>query len=159
MFGVLLGGAYGFWGGVLALIFARMVALDLTSYALPNIYTVPMMMVGLVAALGDGHLLSTLALWLALALVAGFGRFYPTARLGVGEGDLKLLAAMAGFLPLPTVLIAIAMGCLLWMPIACMAPKRAVPLGVPIILGWVCVILPFWGNLGLLEAVFHSITA
>lgn len=154
VFMVLLVPPYGFWGGVLALIFARLVALDLTSYTLPNVYTLPMMLVGLVVALGAGHLLATLALWLALALVAGFARVYPQARLGVGEGDLKLLAAMAGFLPLPTVLLAIAVGCVLWMPIAFMAPKRPLPLGVPILLGWVIVLLP----LGLQEWLFRSIT-
>ena len=143
LFGVLLVPVHGFWGGVLALIFARLAALDLTSYTLPNVYTIPMMVVGLIAALGDGHLFATLALWLGLILVAGLARVYPKARLGVGEGDLKLLAAMAGFLPLPTVLLAIAIGCLLWMPVAFMAPKRPVPLGVPILIGWVMVILPF----------------
>lgn len=153
-FGVCLWPLFGFWGGVLALIFARLVALDVVSYTLPNIYTVPMMLVGLVAALGAGHLVATLVLWLALLLLASMGRLYPGARLGVGEGDLKLLAAMAGFLALPQVLVAIVAGCVLWMPVAWAFPKKALPLGVPLVLGWVVVLC--WP--GLPVALFGPIT-
>ncbi len=138
--GLFLFPAYGFWGGVLALMFARMAALDLTTYTLPNVYTLPLMAVSFWAALGAGHLIATLVLWLALAVLAGVGRGFPQAKMGIGEGDLKLLAAMGGFLALPSVLTAIVAGCLLWLPFACYAPKRALPLGVPIILGWALVL-------------------
>ncbi|MCA3244740.1 MAG: prepilin peptidase [Alphaproteobacteria bacterium] len=132
---VLLWPAWGMAGVVMALVFARLMALDLTIYTLPNIYTIPLLAVGLLVALGD-HLLATLLVWLALWLVGAAGRRWPRQGLVLGEGDLKLLAALVACLgPLPA-LAALAVGCLLWLPAAWLAPSRPLPLGVPLLLGW-----------------------
>lgn len=132
---VLLWPAWGLPGVAVALIFARLMALDLTTYTLPNIYTIPLLAVGLVVAMGN-HLLATLLVWLALWLVGVAGRRWPRQGLVLGEGDLKLLAAMVASLgPLPA-LAALAVGCLLWLPGAWLVPNRPLPLGVPLLLGW-----------------------
>ena len=142
IFSLMLWGEWGLTGVLPSVLFARLMALDLTTYTLPNIYTVPLMVVGLLVALDDGRLGGTLWVWLALALVAGVGRMRPGSRLGIGEGDLKLLAAMVGFVGLFPTLCAVALGCLLWLPAAWATPGKALPLGVPLLLGWV-VILAF----------------
>lgn len=154
-FAVLLWPVYGLSGLLIGLVLGRLLALDLTTYTLPNIYTIPLMAISFFVALGNGQLGATLALWLALLLVAGVVRARPHIGLGIGEGDLKLLAAMAGFLGPPGTLAAIACGCLLWLPGAWLAPKQALPLGVPLVLGW-GIILAFPG---LPNALFTPITA
>jgi prepilin signal peptidase PulO-like enzyme (type II secretory pathway) len=146
LFALLLWGQWGLGGILLAWVLARLLVLDLTTYTLPNIYTIPLLCVGLLVALGS-HLLLTLVVWAALALVGLGGRTWPQEGLGIGEGDLKLLAAMLAWLgPLPF-LGAVAMGCLLWLPGAFAAPKQALPLGVPLLLGWVVVLaFPYLPN-------------
>ncbi len=135
---VVLWPGLGMVGLGVALLFARMMALDLTTYTLPNIYTIPLLAAGLLAALGD-HVLMTLLVAGALWLVGWGGRRYPR-RMGLGEGDLKLLVALVAWLgPLPA-LAALAVGCALWLPAACLAPKQALPFGVPLLLGWVAVL-------------------
>lgn len=136
---VLLWPSWGFAGVMVALVFGRLMALDLTTYTLPNVYTVPLMMVGLLVAV-DSHLMGTLVVWLALLLVAGVARRWSRQGLLLGEGDLKLLAAMVGCLGPISALAALAAGCLLWLPGAWVAPKQPLPLGVPLLLGWAVVL-------------------
>lgn len=153
LFTLLLWNEWGLAGCFMALLLARLLALDLTTYTLPNIYTIPLMVAGLWAALGD-NLGSTLLVWFGLWGIGMIGRRWPQMCFGVGEGDLKLLAAMVAWLgPLPT-LAAVGMGCLLWLPGAFAAPKQALPLGVPLVLGW-AVVLAFPG---LPAALFSPIT-
>jgi prepilin signal peptidase PulO-like enzyme (type II secretory pathway) len=134
----------------IALIFARLIALDLTTYTLPNIYTVPLIAVGLMHAFTNDQLSQAL---IAILLLVFFSRTLYRANLrglsmGFGGGDLKLLAALFAFLPLTSAFWAIAVGSLLWMPIAFAKPKAMVPFGVPLILGWTILLclpdLPNW---------------
>lgn len=133
-----------------ALIFGRLIALDLTTYTLPNIYTIPLITVGLFHAFNTEQLSQGLITILLLVL---FSRTLTRANIkgrsmGFGGGDLKLLAALFAFLPLTAAFWAIAVGSLLWMPVAFVKPKAMVPFGVPLILGWSILLrfphLPNW---------------
>ena len=132
-----------------ALIFGRLIALDLTTYTLPNIYTVPLIIMGLMHAFTQEHLSQGLATILLLMFFsATLNRAPLKIRFGVGGGDIKLLAALFAFLPLTSAFWAIAIGSLLWLPVAFIKPKAMVPFGVPLILGWAVLLrfpdLPNW---------------
>jgi len=125
---------------VVGLVFGRLAALDLTTYTLPNVYTVPLLVVGLAHAAGQGRLLQALLAALVIILMAQViqrGGQHLGRQLGMGGGDLKLLAALFAFLPLTHAFFAVAAGCLLWLPVAMLKPKATVPFGVPLLLGWV----------------------
>jgi leader peptidase (prepilin peptidase) / N-methyltransferase len=130
---------FGLSGVFMAFVFARLIVLDLATYTLPNIYTVPLMLVGLMHAADADRALPVFIFWLALALLAGLGR-YLLRSFGLGEGDLKLLAALVAFLGALPSLTAVAVGCLLWLPVVWGKPKQAVPLGVPLLVGWAIVL-------------------
>jgi len=136
-----------------ALVFSRLLALDLTTYTLPDIYTLPLMATGLGVAWGH-HLGITAAVWGGLLVLASVGRYCASSRLGMGEGDLKLLAALVAWLGPVAALAAVGVGCLLWLPVACLTPKRPLPLGVPLLLGWGAVLA--WPALP--NALFSPIT-
>lgn len=123
------------------MVFSRLLVMDLTTYTLPNIYTVPLICIGLCYALFHGQFgqaVMALCIMLSFSLTLGHYR----VSMGLGGGDFKLLAALFAFLPLTTGFWAIAVGSLLWLPIACLKPKAMVPFGVPLILGW-CLMLRF----------------
>lgn len=148
---VILWPVYGPWSLAIGLTFGRLMALDLTTYTLPNIYTIPLLCMGLVHALGNEQLTQAA---LALVLIFLFNKTLMHANLraarkvGVGGGDLKLLAALFAFLPLTSACWAIAAGCLAYMPVAFLKPKATVPFGVPLLVGWVIILrvphLPNW---------------
>lgn len=144
---VLLFPVLGWQALPVGLVLARLVALDLTTYTLPNVYTLPMLLVGWVYAFQHG--LAGQAL-LAASLLAGVGVLLGglTSRMGLGGGDFKLLASLFAFLPVFQGVCAVGLGCLLWLPVAFWAPRRPVPFGVPVVLGWVLVLrwphLPNW---------------
>lgn len=131
----------------LALIFGRMLALDITTYTLPNIYTVPLLTVGIFHALLHSNLASALIACLLIMLFS-HKLTYSSLNIGIGGGDIKLLAALFAFLPVGTACWAIAAGCMLWMPVAFIKPKAMIPFGVPLILGWAILLrfpyLPNW---------------
>ncbi|TKW61552.1 MAG: prepilin peptidase [Blastochloris viridis] len=144
---LLLWSHYGIGALAIGLIFGRLLALDLTTYTLPNIYTVPLMVVGLVHSLVfGGFLQAVLALVILLLVSLVLSRSH--IKIGMGGGDLKLLAALFAFLPLTDAFFAIALGSLCWLPVAFLKPKASIPFGVPILLGWVCLLaftdLPNW---------------
>ena len=129
------------------LVFGRLVALDLTTYTLPNVYTVPLICIGMAYAAFHGLFTQAmLALVLLLLLSRTINR--RNLKLGMGGGDLKLTAALFAFLPLTPAFWAIAAGSLLWLPVAFAKPKAMVPFGVPLILGWSLMLrfphLPNW---------------
>jgi prepilin signal peptidase PulO-like enzyme (type II secretory pathway) len=132
---------------VAGFVFGRLTALDLTTYTLPNVYTLPMVVVGLCHAVVGDHTGPAL---LAVAMLAALYAFTSQAQLpaGIGGGDLKLLAALFAFLMPAQAFTAIAIGCLVWLPLAWKNPKLAVPFGVPVIIGWLLVLqaphLPKW---------------
>lgn len=132
---------------VAGFVFGRLAALDLTTYTLPNVYTLPMVVVGLCHAVVGDHTGPAL---LAVAMLAALYAFTSQAQLpaGIGGGDLKLLAALFAFLMPAQAFTAIAIGCLVWLPLAWKNPKVAVPFGVPVIIGWLVILqaphLPKW---------------
>lgn len=148
---LLLWPLYGAWSLGIGLTFGRLMALDLTTYTLPNVYTIPLLTVGVLHALTTEHLTQAA---LAIVLIFVFNRTLMKANLraarkiGVGGGDLKLLASLFAFLPLTSACWAIAAGCILYMPVAFLKPKATVPFGVPLILGWILLLrvphLPNW---------------
>ena len=138
---------FGFCTVPIALVFGRLVALDLTTYTLPNIYTVPLLIIGLLHAFTHGWLMQAiLALLLIYCLSLTLTR--SNLKMGMGGGDLKLLAALFAFLPLTSAFWAVAVGCLLYSPVTFAKPRSMVPFGVPLIVGWVILLcyphLPNW---------------
>ncbi|MBI1309338.1 MAG: hypothetical protein GC129_05795 [Proteobacteria bacterium] len=131
----------------LSLLFARLIALEFTSYTLPNIYTVPLLAVGCAhAALHGLFLQFTAAALLLLAVALLLPRLRPQA--GFGGGDFKLLAAYFAFFPVQGALLTLGLACLLYLPLGFAFPRRPVPFGVPLILAWVLLLafptLPNW---------------
>ncbi len=132
---ILLWANYGIAALAIGLIFGRLLALDLTTYTLPNIYTVPLMAVGLMHSLVFGGFSQAICAWLIILLISMVAS-RSHLKIGMGGGDFKLLAALFAFLPLTDACFAIALGSLLWLPVAFKHPKQSIPFGVPIILGW-----------------------
>lgn len=142
---------FGWLAIVIGLVFGRLMALDLTTYTLPNVYTIPLFTVGLLHALSHEQLAQAL---IACLLIFFFNKTMAAANMrmarsiGVGGGDLKLLAALFAFLPLTSAFWAIAVGSLFYMPVAFAKPKATVPFGVPLLVGWVILLkwphLPNW---------------
>ena len=129
------------WGAlVVGAVFGRLLALDLTTYTLPNIYTVPLLAVGFVSALFSGLIVQTLVAWGCLLLAGVLLHNRAGVRYGFGGGDIKLMAAMLAFLPLANVFFAIALECLAWLPVAFAKPKVSIPFGVPLLVGWAVVL-------------------
>lgn len=153
-FSVLLWPVLGAYALLVGFIFARLVALDLTTYTLPNIYTVPLLLVGWAHAASNGRLLAAWLLFLGLMLL-GSALAHSRFKAGLGAGDLKLLAALCAFIPLPDAFWATAIGCITWLPVAFVLPKSKIPMGVPLILGWV-----IWWRFGpqLASSLQHTFT-
>lgn len=139
---------YGPLAPVLAFVAARLLVLDLTTYLLPNLYTYPLIAGGLVWAWGQGYGPYALILVVVMLVLRAVFLSRPNLKLGMGGGDFALLAALCGWLEPQVVFCAIAIGCILWLPFTFLTPQRAVPLGVPIILGWVS-LLVFFSRMGL----------
>lgn len=122
---------HGVWALLLALPLARLLALDITAYLLPHLYTIPLIVAGV--WLGQG----LVSLWLIIpVLVAREVALRLPKPMGLSGGDFMLLAAMLAWLPVHQACVAATVGCVLWLPVAFMFPKRDIPLGVPLILGW-----------------------
>ncbi|PZP39727.1 MAG: hypothetical protein DI585_03135 [Pseudomonas fluorescens] len=143
--------AYGIAAVAIAALFARMAALDITTYTLPNVYTVPLVIVGFVHALSHNLVPQALVALLMLSFLTSpvrhsFARL--GLKLGLGGGDIKLLAALFAFLPLPLACWSLALGCILWLPVAFAKPKAMIPFGIPILAGWIIMLcvphLPNW---------------
>ncbi len=130
---------FGYASIAIGLVFGRLMALDLTTYTLPNVYTIPLLTVGLMHALSQEQLAQAL---IACLLMVFFNKTVAAANMrmarsiGVGGGDLKLLAALFAFLPLTSAFWAVAAGSILYLPVAFTEPKATIPFGVPLLLGW-----------------------
>ncbi|MCX7560517.1 A24 family peptidase [Sulfitobacter sp. F26204] len=100
------------------MILMRLVWLDLRTYRLPDIYTLPLMVAGLVLAAGvDGiGLINALTgCLIGFALFWAVGHFYyrRTGQEGLGLGDAKLFSACGAWLGvgwLPYVLLVATVG-------------------------------------------------
>lgn len=147
LFAVFLYPVQGLGGVLFALLAARLIALDATTYTLPNIYTLPLLAIGLAHAATHGLLLQSFLVCLMLLCLLWLTTQLGT-RMGMGAGDLKLAAALFAFLPAPQALFSLGIGSILWLPVAFFMPRRAVPFGIPILLGWLLFLrfpgLPNW---------------
>lgn len=114
---------------------ARLLALDATAYLLPNLYTFPLVAGGLVFAWGEGRGLTATLAVLVLMGLRQLSLKYPLEK-GMGGGDFCLLAALFAWVGLGGGSVAVAAGCLMWLPFTLSNPKRMVPMGLPIIAGW-----------------------
>lgn len=139
---LLLGGlallwpAVGWPAAVLALPLARLMALDLTTHTLPDVYTVPLIAVGMAHAWVGGAFTQAVATLLTVFTLLAFVGRLGGGRRGLGGGDAKLILAMFTWLPPAQACFAIGLGCLLWLPFTLRAPRRPQPFGVPLALGW-----------------------
>ena len=123
------------YASLLALPFARLMALDLTTYTLPDVYTLPLITLGAAHAVTQGMPIN-LAIALGLmGLATLLAQRFPKA--GLGGGDIKLLTALFLWLSPANACFTVALGCLLWLPVACVFPRKPQPFGIPLILGWV----------------------
>lgn len=103
---------------ILTLVLARLSWLDLRTFRLPDFYTLPLILAGLILAAGQDGIGLTASLagcLLGYALFWGVGQYYfwRKGREGLGLGDAKLFAASGAWLGvalLPHVLLIAAVG-------------------------------------------------
>lgn len=131
---------YGWLALLLAFPLARLLVLDATCYLLPNLYTLPLIAGGVVYALLQGHGNAAL-LAVALLLLMREVCLRIKTPCGLCGGDFTLLAALFSWMPLPLALMAVAVGSLMYLPVAFIFPARPVPFGVPLVAGWLVVAL------------------
>lgn len=131
---------------LLALVFARLMALDLTALVLPDVYTLPLLALGLFAPFLLGwhtnwHTALTGA-GLGLTLSFGFALLaekLTNANSGLGGGDIKLIAAAGAWLGPFLLLFYIPAGVLLALVFSLfLKDAKNIPFGPAL-----CVIL--WG--------------
>ena len=111
---------FGVLSGFLALILIALSVIDLDIYRLPDILTLPLLAIGLIFA---GPLSFESVTWRALSGLVVFFTFFALAeiyfrwrgRAGLGQGDVKLLAAASTWLgveQLPLVMLLASSSCL-----------------------------------------------
>lgn len=132
----LLWPVYGPLALPLGLALGRLLALDLTTYLLPNLYTYPLLAGGLAFAWFDGHAFSAVLSTLVFLGLRELTLRLPNPSRGLGGGDYTLLAALCCWLGFGNAMWASLLGSLLWFPFTWLAPRRHVPLGAPLIVGW-----------------------
>lgn len=120
---------------LLALILWRLLILDLTYLILPDIYTLPLTLIGLVATffIHPHWWWGIAGTALMFAIHYGFAmlcHILTKGRGGLGGGDIKLAAALgAWFGPLASLLILAAANLINFIP-ALIWPKRDIPFGI-----------------------------
>ncbi|MCP5405445.1 MAG: prepilin peptidase [Pseudomonadaceae bacterium] len=138
---LLLWPAYGPLALLLAFPLARLLVLDACCYLLPNLYTLPLISGGVVYAWMSGFGTPALMMVAVLLLVREGVLRLPPSRIGIGGGDFMLLAALFSWLPLAPACFAVALGCVIYLPVAFALPGRPIPFGVPLIAGWLLMAL------------------
>lgn len=135
----------GLWAVIPAFAFGRLLAFDLTTYTLPNIYTYPLIAAGL------AH-----TVWMVeperlipAAVIYGIYRATQLRPLpiGMGGGDYKLLTALFLWMDPVMACFTLAAGCFAWLPFTLKNPDNPIPFGVPLLVGWVAMLAAFhiWG--------------
>ena len=106
----------------LAVILLRLSWIDLREHRLPDVYTIPLILAGLLLATAEGMPVLTDALIggaIGFGIFAGIGHifFVRTGREGLGLGDAKLFAAAGtwlGWTALPSVLLIASLSALVF---------------------------------------------
>jgi leader peptidase (prepilin peptidase)/N-methyltransferase len=130
----------------LAVILLRLSWIDMKEHRLPDIYTIPLILAGLIMSTAEGNavLIASLiggAIGFVVFAVIGQLFFVRTGREGLGLGDAKLFAAAGtwlGWAALPSVLLIASLSALVF---ALVANKRSVGIafGPWIALGFIVV--------------------
>ena len=116
--------------------------IDLIAFRLPDVFTLPLLVSGLAAALALpgrpilDHCIGALAGWAVLAALGWLYRRWRGVD-GIGLGDAKLLAAGGSWLgwpDLPSVLIVACVVSLIWIAVGVLRGRRAHP-STPIAFG------------------------
>lgn len=131
-------------GILLTLALSRLAWIDLRTFRLPDLWTLPLIAAGLGLALvgfGPSLLASAVGGLVGFTLFWGIGAFYHarTGIDGLGLGDAKLFAAAGtwvGFAFLPHVLLVAALGGLAYALITRQRTARAIAFGPWIALGF-----------------------
>lgn len=129
---------------VLTFVLARLSWIDLRTFRLPDVYTLPLILAGLILATGDkgiGLPASLLGCLLGFALFWAVGQYYfwRTGQEGLGLGDAKLFAASGAWLgpaALPYVLLIAALGGLVFLRMRKNAVRREIAFGPWLALGF-----------------------
>ncbi len=122
----------------------RLSWIDLKTHRLPDIYTLPLVLAGLILSALEGQAAlmgSAIGGAVGFAMFAVIGHFFfaRTGREGLGLGDAKLFAAAGtwlGWTALPSVLL-VAAGSALLFALATQARSKGVAFGPWIALGFV----------------------
>ncbi|GAA6178059.1 prepilin peptidase [Sulfitobacter pacificus] len=125
-------------------VLARLSWIDLRTFRLPDVYTLPLILAGLILATGDkgiGLPASLLGCLLGFALFWAVGQYYfwRTGQEGLGLGDAKLFAASGAWLgpaALPYVLLIAALGGLVFLWMRKNAVRREIAFGPWLALGF-----------------------
>lgn len=125
-------------------VLARLSWIDLRTFRLPDVYTLPLILAGLILATEDkgiGLPASLLGCLLGFALFWAVGQYYfwRTGQEGLGLGDAKLFAASGAWLgpaALPYVLLIAALGGLVFLRMRKNAVRREIAFGPWLALGF-----------------------
>lgn len=141
---MLWGAPQSLYAGVFALFLVLVVAIDMATFTIPNLLTLPLALLGLLVA--DDYVAALLGLcvgYFVFELVAVGGRVL-LKRDGLGQGDVKLFAAMGAWVGasgLPLVALVGSLAALAYIMLA-HHPKRALlPFGPFLALGGWLVLL------------------
>lgn len=152
---------FGFgWQGFGAIVFSGMLiamsGIDLRTQYLPDVLTLPLMWLGLIAAIDNLYMPAKPAL---LGAMAGYLSLWSvwwvfkqlTGKEGMGHGDFKLLAAIGAWVGLkgilPTILLSSVVGAIvgsIWLAMKGRDRATPIPFGPYLaVAGWVVF---FWGD-------------
>lgn len=101
--------------GILSVVLLRLAIIDLRTYRLPDIYTLPLIMMGLIVNLINEGDLPHDAIWGAIVgyavfWVIGMAYFHKNSTEGLGLGDAKLMAAAGAWVGLQTLPYVLIIG-------------------------------------------------
>lgn len=131
----------------LAILLARLVAVDLTGMVLLNIYTAPLAVAGLILApltLAGGYLNALLGgVWCGVLffVLSSFGYVLSKGKGGLGGGDFKLAVGLGLWLGLTGAIWLPALAMLINLPLAFIFPKRQLPFGPGLILAFLVLLV------------------
>ena len=131
----------------LAIVLARLFAVDLAALVLLNFYTAILAIAGLALApftFADGYLNAILGgVWCGVIffLLSSFGYVLSKGKGGLGGGDFKLATALGLWLGLTGAIWLPALAMIINLPLAFIFPKRELPFGPGLILAFIILVM------------------